>query len=112
MSRAVLVTGASRGIGRAVAQAFAERGDQVAVHYGSSPDGAEQTMAGMAGGGHLSLQADLSDPEQVRGAVDEAARRLGRLDVLVNNAGVSSSPIRPPRPPTSSGKGPGITRWA
>ena len=88
MSRAVLVTGASRGIGRAVAQAFAASGDRVAVHYGSSAEEAERTLGSLAGGGHLSVQADLADAQEVRRAVDVAAEQLGRLDVLVNNAGV------------------------
>jgi 3-oxoacyl-[acyl-carrier protein] reductase len=86
--RSVLVTGGSRGIGAAVAAAFAEQGDRVAVHYGSSKDAAEAVVAGLAGDGHLAVQADLTDAGAVRRMVDEAARRLGGLDVLVNNAGV------------------------
>ena len=88
MSRAVLVTGGSRGIGRAVAQRFAEAGDRVAVHYGSRRDDAEQTLASLAGDGHVLLAADLADGDAARGLVDEAAAALGGLDVLVNNAGV------------------------
>jgi 3-oxoacyl-[acyl-carrier protein] reductase len=88
MNRAVLVTGASRGIGRAVAQAFAAAGDRVAVHHGSSPDDAERTVQTLDGNGHVVVRADLADAEQVRRAVDEAAEVLGGLDVLVNNAGV------------------------
>jgi NAD(P)-dependent dehydrogenase (short-subunit alcohol dehydrogenase family) len=93
----VLVTGASRGIGRAVAQAFAAAGDRVAVHYGSSRADAEHTVAGLAGDGHMLVQADLAEAGQVRRAVDEAADRLGGLDVLVNNAGVFVA-----HPPTST----------
>lgn len=88
MSRAVLVTGASRGIGRAVAQVFAAGGARVAVHCGSRLDDAEQTVASLDGEGHVVVQADLADAEQVRRAVDTAAEQLGGLDVLVNNAGV------------------------
>ena len=86
--RAVLVTGAGRGIGAAVAQAFAAQGDRVAVHYGRSAGQAAGVLAGLPGGGHLMVQADLADPDAVRRMVDQAAEGLGRLDVLVNNAGV------------------------
>jgi 3-oxoacyl-[acyl-carrier protein] reductase len=88
MSRAVLVTGASRGIGRAVAQAFAASGDRVAVHFGRSREDAERTRAELVGEGHVLVQADLAEADAGRHAVDAAAALLGGLDVLVNNAGV------------------------
>jgi NAD(P)-dependent dehydrogenase (short-subunit alcohol dehydrogenase family) len=88
--RAVLVTGASRGIGRAIAQAFAGHGDRVAVHYHSSRARAAAVVAGLPGGPHALVQGDLSDPAAARAAVDAAFGRLGGLDVLVNNAAVFS----------------------
>ncbi|MFB9205325.1 SDR family NAD(P)-dependent oxidoreductase [Nonomuraea spiralis] len=86
--RAVLVTGASKGIGRAVATAFAAQGDRVAVHHRDSARAAEGVLAGLAGSGHVVVQADLADPEGVRRMADEVAGALGGIDVLVNNAGV------------------------
>ena len=86
--RAVLVTGASRGIGAAVARAFAESGDRVAVHYGSSRAAAERTLDSLPGDGHTLAQADLTDPAAIQDMVDGAASVLGGIDVLVNNAGV------------------------
>jgi 3-oxoacyl-[acyl-carrier protein] reductase len=88
MTRAVLVTGASRGIGRAIAQAFAGQGDRVAVHHRDSAALAEEVVAGLPGRGHTIVRADLADAQAVRAMVDAAARDLGGLDVLVNNAGI------------------------
>ena len=86
--RAVLVTGASRGIGRAVAQAFASQGDRVAVHHRDSAALAREVLAGLPGEGHTVVRADLADAAAVRQMVDQAAADLGGLDVLVNNAGI------------------------
>jgi NAD(P)-dependent dehydrogenase (short-subunit alcohol dehydrogenase family) len=88
MSRAILVTGASRGIGAAVARAFAARGDRVAVHYGASRGRAEEVAASLPGEGHVVVGADLADPAALRDMVDAAAAGLGGIDVLVNNAGI------------------------
>ena len=88
MPRAILVTGASRGIGAAAARAFAASGDRVAVHYGTRRDKAEEVLASLAGDGHLVVGGELGDPDAVRAFVDAAAEGLGGLDVLVNNAGI------------------------
>jgi 3-oxoacyl-[acyl-carrier protein] reductase len=88
LGRAVLVTGASRGIGAAVASAFASAGDRVAVHYGANAAKAHDVAASLPGDGHVVVGADLSDPDAIRRMVDEAAAELEGLDVLVNNAGV------------------------
>ncbi|MGW6929888.1 SDR family NAD(P)-dependent oxidoreductase [Lentzea sp. NPDC054927] len=85
----VLVTGASRGIGRATAVAFAERGHRIAVHYSSRLSDAEETLAHLAGDGHVVIGADLADPDAARSLVTEAVARLGAVDVLVNNAAVA-----------------------
>jgi len=86
--RAILVTGGSRGIGRAIAEAFAAQGDRVAIHHRDSAGLAAEVRDGLPGDGHVVVQAELADPEQVRRMVDEAHGRLGGLDVLVNNAGI------------------------
>jgi 3-oxoacyl-[acyl-carrier protein] reductase len=88
VTRAVLVTGASRGIGRAIAQAFAGQGDRVAVHHRDSADLAREVLATLPGSGHTIVPADLADPQAVRQMVDQAAADLGGLNVLVNNAGI------------------------
>ncbi len=91
MSGGVLVTGASRGIGRAVATAFAARGHRVAVHYGHRVADAGETLAGLPGEGHVLVGGDLADPEVAQRIADAAETGLGGVDVLVNNAAVAPS---------------------
>jgi NAD(P)-dependent dehydrogenase (short-subunit alcohol dehydrogenase family) len=86
--RAVLVTGASRGIGAAIARAFAAAGERVAVHYGSRTDEADGVVASLDGSGHFAVQADLADADAVHRMVESVAEGFGGLDVLVNNAGI------------------------
>lgn len=93
--RAILVTGSSRGIGRAVARVFAAGGDRVAVHHRDSAALAEQLVESLPGAGHVVVRADLADPAAVRAMVDAAAAALGGLDVLVNNAGAYGGTDRP-----------------
>jgi 3-oxoacyl-[acyl-carrier protein] reductase len=90
----VLVTGASRGIGRAIAVALAGRGDRVAVHYGSDRAAAEQTLELLTGAGHTVVGGDLSRPEGAEGIVAAATEALGGIDVLVNNAAIAPSEHR------------------
>jgi NAD(P)-dependent dehydrogenase (short-subunit alcohol dehydrogenase family) len=85
--RKVLVTGASRGAGRAIAAAFASAGDRVAIHHRNSIELAESLLRELAGEGHTIVRADITDPDAVRAMVDHAAKELGGIDVLVNNAG-------------------------
>ena len=87
--KAVLVTGASSGLGAAAAVAFGRCRAQVAVHYNRSVDGAETTAAAIraAGGDAVLLQADVRDTAAVAGLVDATVAAFGGLDVLVNNAG-------------------------
>lgn len=82
------MTGGSRGIGAAVAQAFAERGDRVAVHYRDATAAAAAVRDSLPGDGHVIVQADLGDAAAVAAMVDAAAAGLDGLDVLVNNAGI------------------------
>ena len=87
-NRTALVTGSSRGVGRATARLLARAGARVCVHYHQGQEAARETLAGLPGAGHAMLQADLSDPRAARRLVDSAVTKLGHLDILVNNAGV------------------------
>lgn len=96
-SRGVLITGASRGIGRATALAFADQGDRVAVHYAHDTEEAARTLAGLPGSGHVLVQGDIGDATTAKSVVDEAVEGLGTLSVLVNNAAAAPDAARPHR---------------
>jgi len=87
--KAVLVTGSSRGIGAAIARRLAAEGARVAVTYSSKPEAAEQVMESLAGEGHICLQLNVADEASVQAAFDEALKAFGKLDGLVNNAGIT-----------------------
>ncbi|HKX75272.1 MAG TPA: 3-oxoacyl-[acyl-carrier-protein] reductase [Acidimicrobiia bacterium] len=91
MSRTSLVTGASRGIGRAIAEALAQNGHRVAVNYANRREAAEEVVELIrAGGGVASaFQADVSNPEQVESMFAAVGDELGTVEVLVNNAGIT-----------------------
>ena len=85
----VLITGASRGIGKATALAFAEKGSRVGLNFRSNIQEAEKTLALLPGKGHQLFQKDVSKAENCKELIDEFVSVYGTLDVLVNNAGIS-----------------------
>lgn len=89
--KAAIVTGGGTGIGRAVSQALAARGAAVAVVYSRSATDAEDTVAQLlaAGGRAVALQADVASAKEVDGMTAAVAREFGRIDYLVNNAGIT-----------------------
>jgi 3-oxoacyl-[acyl-carrier protein] reductase len=90
VGRVALVTGGSRGIGRAIALEFAKRGHAVAVGYLSSEAAALEVVDEMksAGGSGIAIRADVGDPEEVVAMFQTVAARLGPIEILVNNAGI------------------------
>ena len=86
-SPAVLVTGGSRGIGRAIAVAFARTGRRVAVHYARNERAAHEVLEELEGDGHVAVQGDLG-AGRARQVIADTIEALGRIDVLVNNAGI------------------------
>ena len=88
--KSALVTGSSRGIGRAIAERLAADGVAVVINYTRSPQQAEETVSGIIarGGKAIGIQADVSRPDQVRQLFDEAEKAVGPLDIVVANAGV------------------------
>lgn len=93
--RAALVTGGARGIGRAACLALAAEGMDIAVNYAGSAAAAEQTAADCRALGvqAVVLQADVRRPEACKQLIEDAAAAFGRLDVLVNNAGVTADKL-------------------
>lgn len=91
MSRVVLVTGGSRGIGRAIAERFGDLAYRVAVNYGSNAGAAAETVKAIEATGSeaAAFQADVGDPDQVARMFEEVHERFGPVEVLVNNAGIT-----------------------
>jgi len=89
--KAALVTGASRGIGRAIAEELAHEGAMVAINYQSNDDKAKEVAEVITkfGGTCILAKANLADPQEARAMVKRVANQFGRLDVLVNNAGIT-----------------------
>lgn len=90
-NKVALVTGASRGIGKATALALAAEGAKVVVNYARSSSAADEVVATIteAGGEAIALQADVSQENEVEALIKETKGKLGRIDVLVNNAGIT-----------------------
>lgn len=96
MSKVILITGASRGIGAATARLAAQRGYAVAINYRQQASAAEELVSEItrAGGRALALQADVANETEVRRLFATVDERLGRFDVLVNNAGILEQQMR------------------
>jgi glucose 1-dehydrogenase len=91
--KGAIVTGGSRGIGKAIAMAFAREGARVAIDYVGSAQGAAESVVKAIealGGRAVALQADISQERQVRALVESTRDAFGRLDILVNNAGIEA----------------------
>jgi glucose 1-dehydrogenase len=97
--RFALITGASRGIGRAIAERFAAEGATVAINYAGSKGAAEETLKsaraisaenGFEGRQHRIVQADVAKPEAIEAMFKDVLAAFGKLDILVNNAGIQS----------------------
>lgn len=95
MGKNVLITGASRGIGRAAAELFAREGYGVAINYNNSADAAQSLANTLRGkGAHaVAFKADVSDMEQVRIMVEHCEAEFGHIDVLINNAGIAQQKL-------------------
>src|SRR4051794_29393623 len=88
--KVALVTGASRGMGRKIAEQLAEAGAKVVVNYASSPDKAEEVVSGIKqrGGEAVAIQADVSKLAEIEYLFRQTMDAYGGLDILVNNAGI------------------------
>ena len=93
--KVVLVTGASRGIGKAVAERFAREGYAVALHYNTGKVEAEATVQKLTSAGYtaMAVQADVRDSAQVQQMVDTVSHALGNIGILINNAGIAQQKL-------------------
>ncbi|GJM33228.1 MAG: beta-ketoacyl-ACP reductase [Saprospiraceae bacterium] len=86
--KTILITGGSRGIGRATAQAFAKRGAKVAINFQKDSEAASATIDSLEGEGHFAIKADIGRPDAVERMIAAVVKEMGRLDIVVNNAGI------------------------
>ena len=87
--KSVLITGASRGIGKATAIAFAEKGAKIGINFRKNVEEAKKTLSELPGEGHQLFQADISEKKNCQKLIDDFVTEFGQIDVLVNNAGIS-----------------------
>ena len=88
--KVAIVTGSSLGIGRAIAVTFGEEGASVAINYRSHPEEGEEAVQEIekGGGKAISVKADVSEPEEVKDLIQKTVQEFGRLDIMINNAGI------------------------
>jgi glucose 1-dehydrogenase len=88
--KVAIVTGSSLGIGRAIAVAFGEEGASVVINYRSHPEEGEEAVQEIekGGGKAISVKADVSEPGEVKDLIQKTVQKFGRLDIMVNNAGI------------------------
>ncbi len=93
MTKTVLITGGSRGIGNACAKLFAERGCNVVLTFNTNEDKARETVNQIkaAGGNAVAVKADIADVDDIDALVKVALKQFGKIDVLINNAGIAKS---------------------
>lgn len=86
-----VITGAGRGIGRAIALHFADNGAKIVLNYRSSTSQVEELLQTInnAGGDAIAVQADISKEDEAKGLIEAAVKHFGRIDILVNNAGIT-----------------------
>jgi len=87
-NKTVLVTGASRGIGKVIALKFAESNATVIVHYNKNLEAAEEVLRQLKRDGHFIVQADMSEPDSIKNMIDTVLSKAGHIDILINNAGI------------------------
>mmetsp|Transcript_15695 Transcript_15695/g.29605 ORF Transcript_15695/g.29605 Transcript_15695/m.29605 type:complete len:295 (+) Transcript_15695:1567-2451(+) len=90
-AKVILVTGASRGLGRAIAVELGSQGQKIIVNYAGSEDAAKETveMVKAAGGDAVAVRANCGDPDEIKNMFDAATEAFGTVDVLINNAGIT-----------------------
>jgi len=95
MKKTVLITGSSRGIGRAIAALFAEQGCNVVINYLHAEKQAQSLLASLTSQGYpaIAVKADVSDMDQVKAMTAQSIARFGQIDVLINNAGIAQQKL-------------------